>query len=941
MAASTYSARNNGDAIDPSRATAALERWRRAVAESLGGDPGAPLDQPDRRLVMLRVFGTTRRLADLCMTHPDAAATSLIDGPSPILAQAARDLTSLDRGVGGPEALHAALAPLKNRVDVAIAIAELNGQWGVAEATAARVDFAERMVECGLRWLVRAAVKRGELSAPDPDNFLKGVFIVAGADFAHEDLTPYGPLDLVVLYDEAIFEASNARGMDRTFVRIGAELREAFEGKPGEQTLYALRTPLGSGVGGAGYADSVARVASTAEGPQSDLLKFWLSTGRIVAGDREAGGKFLENIEKLVWSDNPVSVDSLESFVTANEQDPRSAFRGVADLCRLVIGGVRPLFRTASARDIFETAAQSRFISKDAARRLIAGEELAHIAVSRLQILKGCPAFNADRDDEQQALARLCGYTEYEQLSTVLAGAKADAVSTLRRLATGPREELAVYRSSEDGVDQDADKLEDLGFLNGPGLSRSIDRWAEHAHQVKGEKRFSACAPGLLSEFGETQYPNRAVSLFDKLLSVAGESRDVFSLVSEGAPERDGLVDALGSFSPAIAPIVQSEQACAFLFEGAGVETPKTAQEWLSRYVPPKSDQDDALSKIGAWRSELIARIAYSVSIGATSFDTAVEAINEVHISTLSKAFEAVNFAADDKTKAAAEEISLHIFESDGPYVLGAATHLGFISAAPLGEAGEGFARAYLDGVGSMCEGLFAVLPDTTHRPSGINGELVPDLKAYKNYVQSEAIAHEQIMLARGRVIAAGSEKIAESAREALRGAVACSRRADILFRDLDRARAQRMRRDRPSSDWDIDKIEGGRSDVELIISTLVYKHASAHPFVQDCNPSEALDAMARSGLLPEVTVQSLKSARAFWARLQLVRALSQWRDPIQSPVRSRFGKMLARAAGVSNFDQVRPMLRGYADEVGRAYAQVVLGRNETSGANYAAGQSR
>ena len=107
--------RDQSDKIDPSRASAALVRWRRAVAEAMGQDPGAVLDQPDRRLLMLRVFGTTRRLSELCMTFPDAAATALIDGASPVLAEAARDLTTLERGVGGPEALHAALAPLKNR----------------------------------------------------------------------------------------------------------------------------------------------------------------------------------------------------------------------------------------------------------------------------------------------------------------------------------------------------------------------------------------------------------------------------------------------------------------------------------------------------------------------------------------------------------------------------------------------------------------------------------------------------------------------------------------------------------------------------------------------------------------------------------------------------------------------------------------------------------
>ena len=168
--------RSTNDKIDPTRASSAVERWRRAVATSFGEDPGAPLDQPDRRLLMLRVFGATRRLGDLCMSHPAAAATTLMESPSAVLAEAARDLSGLERGVGGPDALHSALAPLKNRADIAISLGELGGHWSVPDATAARVDFAERLVQMALQWLVRAAVKRGELTIQDAENMMQGIY---------------------------------------------------------------------------------------------------------------------------------------------------------------------------------------------------------------------------------------------------------------------------------------------------------------------------------------------------------------------------------------------------------------------------------------------------------------------------------------------------------------------------------------------------------------------------------------------------------------------------------------------------------------------------------------------------------------------------------------------------------------------------------------------
>ena len=122
------------------------------------------------------------------------------------------------------------------------------------------------------------------------------------------------------------------------------------------------------------------------------------------------------------------------------------------------------------------------------------------------------------------------------------------------------------------------------------------------------------------------------------------------------------------------------------------------------------------------------------------------------------------------------------------------------------------------------------------------------------------------------------------------------------------------------------------------MISTLIYKHAPAHPFVQETSPQEALDAMARSELITEEMAQSLKSARAFWARLALARALANWSDPMQAPVRARFGKVIARAAGVERFDQVRPLMRGYAEDVSRLYAHIVLGRPPLTSTAQAAG---
>ncbi|MEQ1931438.1 MAG: hypothetical protein ABL957_13045, partial [Parvularculaceae bacterium] len=165
------------------------------------------------------------------------------------------------------------------------------------------------------------------------------------------------------------------------------------------------------------------------------------------------------------------------------------------------------------------------------------------------------------------------------------------------------------------------------------------------------------------------------------------------------------------------------------------------------------------------------------------------------------------------------------------------------------------------------------------------------------------------------------------AARTALRAGTGNVRRADMLLRDLDRARAQRLRRDKSGSEWDILHAEGGLSDVDLIVGALIYKHAGALPALQEGAVDDALDALTRGGFLPAPAAETLKSGRAFWVRLATARALARWSDPQREPVRSRFAALLARAAQVDRFALVRPLMRGYSDEIGRLYAQLVLGR--------------
>jgi glutamate-ammonia-ligase adenylyltransferase len=898
-----------GETIDPSRAAAGFARWRRALAEALGEDPGARLDRPDRKLTMLRIFGSTRRLAELCLKHPATAADAMVEGASSVLAQTARDIAALSGGVGGPEAVYAAFAALKARADIAVAVAELSGAWTAAEATAARADFAERLIETVLAWLVRGAINRGELAPSSDDGALKGVFVIAGGDFAHEDLAPTGPLEFVVIFDERLYNGPQARMAERAFMRIGAEIKDAIEGKTGDHALFQLKTPFGAGVGGVGFMESRARALHRLADPQQGALRAWVATSRVVAGDRSAGGAFLEEAEPFVWGATHARPE-----MSGAEDDPRSAFRAVADVFRFAFGATRPVFRTASARAVFETAAASGNFPRDLAARLAAGEEFAQGLVARMQMMRGTASLSALRADEEEALARLFGFGSGKALSAAVAGFAADAQNTLSLICEGPLAEFERYKPA--GNPDDVDKLEDLGFTDGAQLSGLAESWAGLAGAAKGE-RFAAVAPGLLTAFGETQRPDQAVRLLDDMLRLGDAKALVQSLKSDGKV-RSAVVDALGCFGEATAPLTKSTELIGEFLEERGGETPASGEEWLSRYAPPKGTA--GVGAVARWREENIARVALCAASGAVGFDAAAEALASIAAASLKATFEAMQSAT--KTGAG---LALYLHQASITGLPGAPTVFGFIAEGGSPEENEQFARDFTTAAESLGGGFFALSPDVSRRPGGPAAPLAPTSGAFKSYVQSEAVAFDQVAIARARVIA-GAPEAEESARKALR-VNAVARRADIVLRDLDRARAQRLRRDKSGSDWDLMQIEGGLADVDLIIGTLIYKHAAALPALQELAVDDALDALARSGFLASSAAETLKSARAFWRRLATARALARWSDPQREPVRNRFAALLARAAEVDRYALVRPLMRGYADEISRLYAQLVLGR--------------
>ncbi|MEM9706529.1 MAG: hypothetical protein AAF850_10695 [Pseudomonadota bacterium] len=900
----------------PGDAHAGLERWRKALAKATGVDPGAQLDETRNFIAQLKIFGAAPHLARQFMRFPRAAAMAFEASPQAVIEEANADLIGLGENTGAPDLLRQALFGVRERIEIALAVAELTGAMRARETASLRARSAARLAEVSVSLLIRSAAARGETTlAPDGEN---GVFILAGGAFGASELAPLDPLSLFILYDDA--GAGSSRGVTaRSFARLGAEFAQAFDAAPAHGPVAHFTTPFSTSSDGAGLMEAASVARSMAAG--DERARHFFRTARVVGGDMGAGAAFLESVDDAVWSQDQDTDKQVDREFEAT--DPRTLFANVGERLRTLFGAARPALRAGSFSTLLRCAIEDGVISEDAGARLNAGADFALGLAGWAQRATSVASPSFTDHALMKACAVLVDVASVKGLTAMKDGAQVQAEETLAALETGPS---SVFRSDPDawrhvGEVGPPTTLSDLGFNEGLRVSSLADGWVQAA-RVRGAVRFSQLAPGLLTELARTQAPDTAADLFDKAM-VHGDTRpDLLSAVASEGPIRDAVVDTFGCFPATSGVLSEHAQGVRVLIDYASRTEELSAADWLRTAPPPPPEAGPRA--VCQWRAQAVAEITVAAAGRRMTFGQAGEAFRILNDATLLTAFA---YAGGDK----ADGLAMHVFDTAGYGAPGGRIALGFIADEPI-DLYEDIARKTLSAIHEMSANAHTIAPDVTRRPGGLSGPIVSSFASYKDYAVTEASALDRALHARGRVIA-GSATSRKKAAAALKAATSGGAKLTALFRDLDRARAQQARRNPPSSNWDVYRLPGGLADAEMVISALIMKNAISWGAASEGGISQALTVVDRSGQIDGEIIRYLSSAFDTFQRLSLIQSLSGWRGAHLEPARPRFAAMLASAAGVQDAEQIPPLLIGHAAFVKRLYAQFVLGRPATDDA--------
>ncbi|MEO1311619.1 MAG: hypothetical protein AAFV51_11735, partial [Pseudomonadota bacterium] len=653
---------------------------------------------------------------------------------------------------------------------------------------------------------------------------------------------------------------------------------------------------------------------------------------RVIAGDRTAGGEFLEKHEERLWGGPPPSVEDLRAAArNANPNDPRASFRAVADVCRLALGRARVLFRAAPSRVVFETAAEVDALARPVAQRLASGADFVADAVARLQLATGAEAASPENDHDAEAMARLAGFADPEALKTAIAGAAADAANTLHALLLDPEAEVRRYAAAEAEADPDASNLHRIGFGDGDALSAVVDRWMKKVSPEEPGARLSARAPGLLTAFSETAHPDRAVRLFDRMIASAG-AEAAFDAVGEEGPKRDAAVAAFGFAPDASEALVDRSDINDILWSDIDTEEPRPAADWIAHLQPSWGvDEAAPAESVAIWRREAMSRVAVGALVGTLAFEDAPAVFRAVGVRTLKALYALALEEADGAAAEAGPGVALALRAG-----VGGARFLprddiksAFVCEDVVDvEAASAFARGMLDLCSQVGGRWLALEPDVSGRPGGVTAPLASTVSAFRDHMQNRSLAAEKVALV-GFEAAAGGKTAREELASAVLSVAGAPRSADLVFREADRARAQRLRRDPAKSVWDVRRVEGGIFDLEFVVSAFAFKYCGSHPYVLDKGLDAVMEGLERAGLVSAATRTDIGAAAAALNGLAAFQAIVGWKSPETDRFPERLAVIAARAAGVAAAGHIEPLLRGHAERVNAIYNRIVSGRPE------------
>lgn len=910
-------------AADRERAEVGLERWLTAAA-AVGPELAAlARDQAGEsrvRRLLDAIFGNSAYLTFLCEREPLTLAAMIGDGPDPVLAAIWRDLAETKRAAAGGADPSRALRIAKRRLALVTAVADIVGTWPLAAVTEVLSRFAEDALGCACAFLLRELVKQlgSEHADADAPEIGSGLIVLGMGKLGAVELNYSSDIDLIIFYDPECLGAEKRDDLQTRFVRLARGLVRIMAHRTADGYVFRTDLRLRPDPGSTPPAMSVLAAEVYYETLGQNWERAAMIKARPVAGDREAGRLFVEQLRPFIWRKNLDfaairDIHSIKRQIHAHRGGGKIAVAGhniklgrggireiefFVQTQQLIWGGRIPSLRlTGTAVALMALVAAGK-VDDAAARELIAAYEFLRRVEHRLQMINDEQTHSLPDDPAAlNAVAVFLGY----------AGTQAFSEDLLHHLQCVERHYAELFEDAPaltaaelegnlafTGGESDPDTLATLARLNFVKVEMvdaAVRGWhhgrCRAMRSPRARELLTELMPFLLKAIAGTPDPDATLVSFDRFLNGLPAGVQLFSMFHAN-PELLKLVVHIMGVAPgfaatlAHAPGVLESVLSADFFQ----EPPSVAdlQIELEGALSRARGQEDVLDAARRWAGERNFQVgvqSLNRLLGTSDAQVAWSNVADAALRGLLPRIEAefsathgdvpgCGMAVVAMGKLGSREMTRNsdldlIFVYTTPDVDAVSD-----GARPL-PASQYFARLsqrFINAVTApTTEGrLYEV--DMRLRPSGNAGPIATSFASFERYHREQAWTWEQMALTRARVIA-GPLPLVADIEKAIRATLTRPRDAQALRADVAAMRERMAREHHASSVWEVKHLRGGLVDIEFIAQYLQLKHAHAAPQVLSSNTMDALAALSAARVLAADVADELMEALGLWQQIQ------------------------------------------------------------------------
>ena len=774
----------------------------------------------------------------------------------------------------------------KRRISLLAGIADLGGIWDLDSVTRALTRFADFSTDCLLRSLVQDAVRRKKIkteSHADADDF-SGLFVLAMGKMGAFELNYSSDIDLIILFDESMFSFDETQYAKAEFIRLTRKfmryMSTSADGGYVFRTDLRLRpdpfvNPVCMSAGGAArYYESFARTWERAA-----FIK-----ARTCAGDMDAGGRFLQEINPFIWR---MLLDFAAVKDTADLKLRISDNKGTGDLTDLMghdlklgQGGIRQIelfvqtfqmiaggrdrsLRIPATLDAMAALTTAGWVNTEARESLTESYRFLRNTEHRLQMVRDTQTHSLPRTEtEMDRIAAMSGYTDTGEFITRLREVMSQVDYHTAAAYGSDNSSSAASNEYDFLTDHDTELMESWERLPAFRTDRAV-------------KLFDNLKPVLLSRLSLAKNPHEALSHFDRFLRGLPAGVQLFSLFEANPRLVELLVDTCTT-APRVAEHLGRTSHVFDEVLYSSFFQPFDALDEMCRQLDDEledvHDYENILRTVRRWLNaqnfrlgihHLKHMIEYKEASRVYSLlaDAVLQCLWPRVVTEFSRRYGpppgrgATVLAMGSlgaRTMTATSDIDLIVIYdpldqdySDGPRQLSSRQYYArltqtFVSAisSPLGE-----------GV------LYSI--DMRLRPSGQKGPVAASLDSFFNYQRNDAWTWEHLALTRARPVC-GTASIGNEVEDFRKKLLAQERDTSEILGDVQKMRQKLSDHLSSSVDndrWELKKGRGRMLDVELLSQTGALLSGSSGRTV-----SEQLRSASDHGFITQVDFDRLQN---------------------------------------------------------------------------------